>query len=906
MKKIELEKAYNPKNFEERIYGQWKEAGCFQPRGEKDKKPYVMVIPPPNVTGVLHMGHGLDHTLQDIMIRFHRMKGEPALWLPGTDHAGIATQNVVEKRLKKQGKSRRDIGREAFVEESWKVKAEHHAVISRQMARIGDSVDWSRERFTMDEGLSRAVREVFVALYERDLLYKGNYLVNWCVGCGTALADDEVEHEDTSGAMYHLRYPYTDGSGFLELATTRPETLLGDTAVAVHPEDGRYAALVGKTVSLPLAGRAIPVVADEYVDRAFGTGVVKITPAHDPNDWEVGKRHGLPVINILTPDGRLNAEVPEKYRGLTVKEAREAVLRDLKDQGFFIKEEAVTHAVGHCYRCHTVIEPFLSEQWFVRMKPLADKALAAWERGELVFHPKKWENTYKHWLLNIKDWCISRQLWWGHRIPAWYCQTCGETIVSREDISVCPHCGGEIKQDPDVLDTWFSSWLWPFSTLGWENAACDTEDFRRFYPTSALVTAYDIIFFWVSRMIMAGLEFTGKAPFRDIFIHGLVRDKQGRKMSKSMGNGLDPVELVDEFGADAVKFTLAFLCAQGHDLPLDRETFRLGSKFANKVWNASRYILMNLEDRNLVENPALLPIDTWIYSRLNNTAKTVSEAFLSYRYNDAAGAAYEYFWNDFCDWYVEATKLSLHGAPGAIADGEKDRAATVLLDALAESLRLLHPFLPFVTEEIYGFLPNTSGFLITAAYPEYDEKRNAPETEARFAFLQDIIRSIRTLRSECAVPPEKKVAVLIKVAERGGFEKTLSENEGLVKSLANIGELAIEAVSESSEAVAKADAKAGAKSGGDRPRQAIGLAGTGFEAFVRIADAVDRDFLKRKFSKELDKDKRFIASLQSKLSNGNFLQHAPPELIAGERQKLEESVKRVDKIASYIRDMEVQ
>ncbi|MDR2193539.1 MAG: valine--tRNA ligase [Treponema sp.] len=885
MKKIELKKAYNPKDFEERIYAQWKEAGCFKPHEESDAKPYVMVIPPPNVTGVLHIGHGLDHTLQDIMIRFHRMKDRIALWLPGTDHAGIATQNVVEKRLKKQGKTRYDLGREAFVEETWKVKAEHHAVISQQMARIGDSVDWSRERFTMDEGLSRAVREVFVTLYERDLLYKGHYLVNWCAGCGTALADDEVEHEETPGSMYHLRYPYTDGSGFLELATTRPETLLGDTAVAVHPEDERYAAHRGKTVHLPLTDRVIPVIADTYVDRAFGTGVVKITPAHDPNDWEVGKRHDLPVINILTPDGRLNAEVPEKYRGLTVKEARKAVLRDLTEKGFFVKEEPITHAVGHCYRCHTVIEPFLSEQWFVRMKPLADKALAAWERGDIVFYPRKWENTYKHWLLTIKDWCISRQLWWGHRIPAWYCQTCGAVTVSREDIERCPRCGGAVKQDEDVLDTWFSSWLWPFSTLGWENAGCGTEDFRRFYPTSALVTGYDIIFFWVARMIMAGLEFTGTVPFRDIYIHGLVRDKQGHKMSKSLGNGLDPVDIVDEFGADAVKFTLAFLCAQGQDILLDKESFKLGSKFANKVWNASRYILMNLEGRRLVENPALLPIDKWIYSRLNNTARTVTESFQSYRYNDAASAAYEYFWNDFCDWYVEATKLPLRAAS---ADEEKDRAATVLLDVLAESLRLLHPLIPFVTEEIYGFLPNTKGFLITAAYPEYDEKRNAPEAD--FAFLQELIRSIRTLRSECTVPPDKKVKALIKAAEGNSFEKTLAEHVELIKLFANVGDLEIEHTDGAAPGV--------------RPKHAIGLAGTGFEAFVFIADAVDLDFLKRKFSKELDKDKQFIAQLKTKLSNENFLRHAPAELIAGEKQKVEALLKRTDKIASYIRDME--
>ncbi|MDR3166967.1 MAG: valine--tRNA ligase, partial [Treponema sp.] len=678
MKAIELQKAYDPKLFEDRIYSQWKESGAFKPKDGKGA-PYVIVIPPPNVTGVLHLGHGLNINLQDIIIRFHRMRGEPTLWVPGTDHAGIATQNVVEKRLRAKGINRYNLGREKFLEAVWKVKEEHHGIISRQIARMGASVDWSRERFTMDEGLSKAVREVFVALYERDLLYKGNYLVNWCPSCGTALADDEVEHEDLPGMMYHLRYPLTGGGtpGYMELATTRPETLLGDTAVAVNPDDDRYASLIGKEVLLPLTGRTIPVVADTYVDRKFGTGVVKITPAHDPNDWAVAQRHNLPVINILNPNGTLNSEVPEKYQDMPVKQAREAVLADLKGEGFFIKEEAITHGVGHCYRCHTVIEPFLSEQWFVRMKPLAEKALAAWERGEIIFYPRKWENTYRHWLLNIRDWCISRQLWWGHRIPAWYCRDCGKTSVSREDLVRCPHCGGgAIEQDPDVLDTWFSSWLWPFSTLGWpeaslggggsrnvpeagQSAGADANDLSRFYPTTALVTGYDIIFFWVSRMIMAGLEFTGKAPFRDIYIHGLIRDKQGRKMSKSLGNGLDPLELVDEFGADALKFTLAFMCAQGQDILMDKESFKTGSKFANKIWNASRYILMNLEGRNLVREPALLPVDTWIQSRLNTAARSMEEAFLSYRYNDAAQTAYEYFWNDFCDWYVEATKLSL-------------------------------------------------------------------------------------------------------------------------------------------------------------------------------------------------------------------------------------------------------
>jgi valyl-tRNA synthetase len=932
MKAIELEKAYDPKLFEDRIYSLWKESGAFKPR-EGGGVPYVIVIPPPNVTGVLHLGHGLNINLQDIVIRFHRMRGEPTLWLPGTDHAGIATQNVVEKRLRAQGLSRSDLGREKFVETVWKVKEEHHRVISRQIARMGASVDWSRERFTMDEGLSQAVREVFVALYERDLLYKGNYLVNWCPSCGTALADDEVEHEDLPGMMYRLRYPLAgggvgEGAGFVELATTRPETLLGDTAVAVHPGDERYTPLIGREVLLPLTDRKIPVIADTYVDREFGTGVVKITPAHDPNDWEVARRHELPVINILNPNGTLNDEVPPKYRGMTVKQAREAVLADLRAGGFFIGEEAITHAVGHCYRCHTVIEPFLSEQWFVRMKPLAEKALAAWEGGEIIFYPRKWENTYRQWLLNIRDWCISRQLWWGHRIPAWYCRDCGKTSVSREDPDRCPHCGsGAIEQDPDVLDTWFSSWLWPFSTLGWPGTSPGAgsaahspgaktlpaspsggtpggDDLSRFYPTTALVTGYDIIFFWVARMIMAGLEFTGQVPFRDIYITGLLRDKQGRKMSKSLGNGIDPLELVEDYGADALKFTLAFLCAQGQDILMDRESIKLGSKFANKVWNASRYILMNLEGRTLKENPGLLPADRWIHSRLNGAARAMEEAFLSYRYNDAAQRAYEYFWNDFCDWYVEATKLSMREGDEA----ERDRAATVLLDVLAESLRLLHPLLPFVTEEIYGKLPHAGKggtspeLLINAPYPRYDPGREDPGTEGDFAFLQELVRMVRTLRSECTIPPDKKVRVLVRPEpgdRRGAF---LRENLGLVKLLGGIGDLEI--------------AGTGGKSGGksdepfrgqshepSRPAGSIGLVGSGFEAFVYIAEAADLGLLKEKFTRDIEKDRKFIAGLEAKLGNEQFLRNAPPELVAGEQSKLEDALKRTEKLESYIRDM---
>jgi len=920
VKAIELAKAYDPKTFEERIYGLWKEQGAFKPESASDNggKPFVVVIPPPNVTGVLHLGHGLNNSLQDIIVRFHRMRGVPVLWVPGTDHAGIATQNVVERKLKDRGTSRRELGREKFLEETWKVKHEHHAIISKQLARIGASVDWDRERFTLDEGLARAVREVFVSLYERDLLYKGNYLVNWCTSCGTAIADDEVDHEDTPGKMYHLRYYFAnaesdaarnaivngegapDGAApagaYVELATTRPETLLGDTAVAVHPEDERYAGLKGEsgaavTVRLPLTGRDIPIVFDAYVDRAFGTGVVKITPAHDPNDWDLAKRHDLPVINILNPDGTLNGEVPEKYRGMTVKQARAAVLEDLKAGGWYIKEDNIKHAVGHCYRCHTVIEPFLSEQWFVRMKPLAEKALASWRRGEIVFYPPKWQHTYQHWMENIRDWCISRQLWWGHRIPAWDCKDCGKTSVSRNDLTVCPHCGSaHIKQDPDVLDTWFSSWLWPFSTLGWENSNCDTADFRRFYPTTALVTAYDIIFFWVSRMIMAGLEFTGKAPFRDIYIHGLVRDKQGRKMSKSLGNGLDPLELVEEFGADALKFTLAFMCAQGQDVLVDKESFKMGSKFANKIWNASRYILMNLEGRNLAQNPDLLPVDKWIYSRLNSAAQAMEDAFLSYRYNDAAQTAYEYFWNDFCDWYIEAAKLSIKTGDDITHNAaEKDRAAAVLLDVLAESLRLLHPLLPFVTEEIYGKLPNITGLLITAPYPLFNERRCNPEEERHFAFLQELVRMIRTLRSECTISPEKKLRVNVRLAAEQ--ERVLRDNEQLVKLLAGISEMEIETAS-------GADGAAG-----NRPSGSIGMAGSGFEVFVFIAEAVDITALKQKFNKDLERDRVFIRGLQTKLANEQFVKNAPPELVSAEKTKLEDGLARTNKIESWLRDL---
>ncbi len=887
MKAIELAKAYDPKSFEDSIYAMWKEEGHFMPKSEKGKKPFTVVIPPPNVTGVLHMGHALNNSLQDIQIRYRRMTGRPTLWVPGTDHAGIATQNVVEKKLRKEGRDRRTMGREAFVEETWKVAKEHKAFINNQLAKIGASVDWSRERFTFDEGLSKAVREVFVTLYERGLIYKGEYLVNWCPSCGTALSDDEVEHEDEAGSMWHIWYELVDGpcpecpSGRIEIATTRPETLLGDTAVAAHPEDARYRALVGKAVKLPLSGRNIPIIADAYVDREFGTGLVKITPAHDPNDFEVGNRHNLERVNILNPDGTLSSNVPEKYRGMKVLDARKAVLADLEALGLLKSEEKLVHAVGHCYRCHTSIEPYLSKQWFVRMKPLAEKALKAWQDGDVVFYPKKWEHTYKHWLENIRDWCISRQLWWGHRVPVFYCRHCGALLVEREDPTYCAKCGStDIYQDEDVLDTWFSSWLWPFSPLGWPK---DTADLRRFYPTSALVTAYDIIFFWVARMIMAGMEFTGQSPFSEVYIHGLVRDKQGRKMSKSLGNGIDPLDIVREYGADALKFTLAYNCAAGQDILLDSESFKMGSKFANKVWNASRYILMNLEGREFVDPASVAHTDTekWILHRLDEAAAQTALALKSWRFNDAAQTVYSYFWDDFCDWYIEATKISTKSGNGA----EKDRATTVLLTVLEESLRLLHPFLPFVTEEIYRMLPNAKGRLISQSWPSHDEARVDPVLAARFESLRELVTLARSLRSEFQISPEVKMPLEIRLEQGFDGADFMKRSSSVVALLVNGPEPRF------------LDPAA------LRPRGAVALAGRGFELFVDVKGLVDSTRLIEKFRKDILRETSYAAKVRAKLENSAFVAAAPAEIVAREREKCAEAESLSAKLRRYVEDL---
>ena len=877
MKAVELAKSYNPKDFEERIYASWKEKGEFRPREGKGEH-FSIVMPPPNVTGILHMGHALNNSLQDIIIRYYRMTGRPTLWVPGTDHAGIATQNVVERQLKKEGLRRQDLGREKFLERTWQVKEKHHDIIKSQLEKMGCSCDWDHERFTMDEGLSRAVREAFVSLYERGLIYKGKYLVNYCPKCGTALSDDEVEYEEEPGKLYHVRYPYSDGSGYIIVATTRPETMFGDTAVAVHPEDERYKAIVGKSLDLPLTERKIKIIADAFVSREFGTGMVKITPAHDPNDFECGKRNNLEAINILNPDGTLNDNCPQKYRNLQAVDARKLVVEDLEKGGYIEKIEEHNHEVGHCYRCHTIVEPYLSDQWFVKMRSLADKAMEALEKSDIVFYPKRWENTYSRWLESIRDWCISRQLWWGHRIPVWYCRDCGKEIVSREDVTECPHCHSQnLEQDSDVLDTWFSSWLWPFSTLGWPEKS---EDLSRFFPTSCLVSAYDIIFFWISRMIMSSEEFLHVAPFKDIVITGLVRDKQGRKMSKSLGNGVDPIEIIDMYGADAMKFTLCYMAAQGQDVLIDNDSFKMGSRFANKIWNATRFLLMNLEGRDLVpfRIEELDTMDKWIYSQLNSAARDIKTAMEGYRFNDAASAIYSFFWNDLCDWYIEASKQKLlHGS-----EEEKNLQISILMDILEKSMRLMHPFLSFITEEIYQKLPNHDGDVIVQSYPEYDEALSFEAEVAEVEALKDIVKSIRSLRSNLQIPPEKKLKAVLRVSSDFPALALIKSELTFVSSLVGAGSFIV-------------DEKEDEDTKGSVP-----TSGAGYECFLFVRDAIDVDAEIKKLSAEIEKAKKLLESSEKKLSNPQFVNNAKAEAVEKERKKKAEAEEIIEKSSAHI------
>lgn len=877
MKAVELAKSYNPKDFEERIYASWKEKGEFRPREGKGEH-FSIVMPPPNVTGILHMGHALNNSLQDIIIRYYRMTGRPTLWVPGTDHAGIATQNVVERQLKKEGLRRQDLGREKFLERTWQVKEKHHDIIKSQLEKMGCSCDWDHERFTMDEGLSRAVREAFVSLYERGLIYKGKYLVNYCPKCGTALSDDEVEYEEEPGKLYHVRYPYSDGSGYIIVATTRPETMFGDTAVAVHPEDERYKTIVGKSLDLPLTERKIKIIADAFVSREFGTGMVKITPAHDPNDFECGKRNNLEAINILNPDGTLNDNCPQKYRNLQAVDARKLVVEDLEKGGYIEKIEEHNHEVGHCYRCHTIVEPYLSDQWFVKMRSLADKAMEALEKSDIVFYPKRWENTYSRWLESIRDWCISRQLWWGHRIPVWYCRDCGKEIVSREDVTECPHCHSRnIEQDSDVLDTWFSSWLWPFSTLGWPEKS---EDLSRFFPTSCLVSAYDIIFFWISRMIMSSEEFLHVAPFKDIVITGLVRDKQGRKMSKSLGNGVDPIEIIDMYGADAMKFTLCYMAAQGQDVLIDNDSFKMGSRFANKIWNATRFLLMNLEGRDLVpfRIEELDTMDKWIYSQLNSAARDIKTAMEGYRFNDAASAIYSFFWNDLCDWYIEASKQKLlHGS-----EEEKNLQISILMDILEKSMRLMHPFLSFITEEIYQKLPNHDGDVIVQSYPEYDEVLSFEAEVAEVEALKDIVKSIRSLRSNLQIPPEKKLKTVLRVSSDFPALALIKSELTFVSSLVGASFFIVD------------------ERGEEDTKGSVPTSGAGYECFLFVRDAIDVDAEIKKLSAEIEKAKKLLESSEKKLSNPQFVNNAKAEAVEKERKKKAEAEEIIEKSCAHI------
>ncbi len=857
----DLPKTYAPREFEERIYKNWCEKGYFTPKIDKTKPSYTIVIPPPNITGQLHMGHALDETLQDILIRYKRMSGYVTLWLPGTDHASIATEAKIVEAMRKEGVTKDDLGRDGFLTRAWAWKKQYGGRIVEQLKRLGSSCDWTRERFTLDDGCSAAVKEVFVRLYDKGLIYRGERIINWCPKCLTSISDAEVEYEEKPGHFWHLRYPFKDGSGYLELATTRPETLLGDTAVAVNPNDERYQGIVGKTLILPLVGREIPVVADDYVEADFGTGVVKITPAHDPNDFEVGRRHNLPVLNVLTPDAKITDDYP-KYAGMDRYTARKAIVKDLEEGGYLVRVEDYTHNVGTCYRCHDVVEPRVSLQWFVKMKPLAEPAIEAVRDGRTKFVPERFEKNYFHWMENIRDWCISRQLWWGHRIPAFYCDDCGELVVTKEASAKCPKCGKEMRQDPDTLDTWFSSALWPFSTLGWPN---ETEDLKYFYPTNTLVTGYDIITFWVSRMIFSGLEYTGQVPFDTVLIHGLVRDAQGRKMSKSLGNGIDPLKIIDEYGADALRFALATGNSPGNDMRFSDEKIEAARNFANKLWNASRFVRMNLTIDH-VELPAtgkLAPEDKWILTEYNRTVAAVQNALNSYEVGIALSNLYDFVWDVFCDWYIELSKARLSEKDTA----ENPVAQNVIAFVLTGILKLLHPFMPFITEEIFGALPHEEESIMIAGYPVPDETLEFADAAADMERVIAVIRAIRTRRNEMNVPPSRKAKVYLATK----YEKSFAGTEAFFARLASASAL---------EVAAEFD---GSVISGDNAVQIVTDSAT---VFLPLSDIIDYEKEKARLAAELEKLDGEITRAKAKLANESFVSRAPAAVVAGERDKL--------------------
>ncbi len=868
---------FNPQEIEQSIYEAWEKAGAFTAHREEGKKPFTIVMPPPNITGQLHMGHAMDCILQDAPVRYHRMKGDPTLWLPGTDHAAIATEVRIVDAMRKEGLTKEKIGREAFLERAWQWKKEYGGRIVNQQRRMGVSCDWSRERFTMDEGCSRAVREVFVRLYEKGLIYRGQRMINWCPACRSALSDAEVVYREQASHLWHIRYPGADGGPGVVVATTRPETMLGDTGVAVNPADERYTDLVGKKVILPLMNREIPVVADDYVEMDFGTGAVKMTPAHDPNDFEVAQRHNLEIITVTNDDGTMN-ENAGAWAGMDPMECRKSVVAELDRLGLLVKVEDYSHNVGFCYRHETTpVEPRLSEQWFVKMKPLAEPAIAAVRENRTRFVPDRFSKIYYNWMENIRDWCISRQLWWGHRIPAWYCEDCGETIVSREDPTVCPKCGGKhLRQDEDVLDTWFSSALWPFSTLGWPD---QTEDLKYFYPTTMLVTGYDIIFFWVARMIFSGVEHMGETPFETVLIHGLVRDEQGRKMSKSLGNGVDPLEVIDQYGTDALRFSLVMGVSPGNDTRYSRDRVEAARNFANKVWNASRFVLMNVDTRRELEPEKLETADKWILTRLQEAVRDISAHMEDGDFGLAATRIYDFAWSEFCDWYIELSKSRLLGDDG----DSKETAKAVLLYVLENLLKLLHPFMPFLTEQVYKYLPGSEGFLMLQKWPEVLEAYDFPDEARKMQGVMEVIRTIRNLRSEMNVAPSKRTRLMLLAAE--GWRENLAGAEGFFKRLA--GAEKVEMLDNRDQVTEKT----------------VSAVVTPGELFIPLGDLVDFEKEIARLTKELENLKKETARAQGMLNNPGFVAKAPAQLVQQEKEKLEANQAKAAAVTARIAEL---
>ncbi|WP_350342577.1 valine--tRNA ligase [Proteinivorax tanatarense] len=873
-----MDKTFTPQNFEQKWYDVWMDNNLFAPSGDKDAEPYSIVIPPPNVTGALHLGHALDGTLQDILVRWKRMQGFDTLWIPGTDHAGIATQIKVEEHLKKEtGKTRHDLGREEFLKLVWQWKDDYHKRITSQFKKLGVSCDWSRERFTLDKGCSEAVNEVFIQLYEKGLIYRGNYIINWCPRCKTALSDIEVEHIDKQGELWHIKYPIVDSNEYLVVATTRPETMLGDTAVAVNPKDERYAHLIGKKILLPITNRQIPIIADDYVDLEFGSGAVKITPAHDPNDFEMGTRHSLENIVVIDEDGVMT-EKALHFKGMDRFECRKNLIAELDNKGLLIEIEDHDHSVGHCERCETIVEPYLSDQWFVKMKPLAEPAIKKVKDGETQFVPERFTKIYLNWVENVRDWCISRQLWWGHRIPAWYCG-CGEVTVSKKEPVKCHKCNGtQLKQDEDVLDTWFSSALWPFSTMGWPE---QTEDLKRYFPTSTLVTGYDIIYFWVARMIFTSIEFMDETPFDDVYIHGLIRDAEGRKMSKSLGNGIDPIEVIEKQGTDTLRFALITGIAPGNDTRFSQEKLDSSGNFANKIWNAAKFVLMNLEDFDgkEIEHNQLSLADNWILSRLNTTKAEVTKELERYELGNSAQAIYDFLWNEFCDWYIELSKPRLYGEDA----NQKQVAMWVLNHVLEETMKLLHPFMPYISEEIYSNLPYSKGYLITSSWPKVDNRFVDKKIEASFESIMEVIRAIRNIKSEMNVANNKDAEAIFLANDTEGF-KVVKEGELYIKPLAGLKDLEISL-------------------SGKKPQKAMSKVVNIGEFYMPLAGLINIEEEIKRLQEDVKKLESEVTRVQKKLQNPGFVNKAPKQVVEKEKEKMENYNQKLLKVKERIKEL---